>query len=246
MLLPVQAGLEGVRGVFEPPSRIQTSILATRERMLLNHLCRSLPSWVTPDRLTAVSALGAVVAALGYFASNWTPAFLFLASLGIAMNWFGDSLDGSLARHRRIERPKYGYFLDHSVDAGNYLIFSVGLGLSPYVSMDAALLLLCGYYLLSIRVFLCAQTHREFDLACAFIGPTELRLVTVAFNCAVYFVGPLDFTFGGTTGSVYSLLVALEAVAFIAVFAVEVYATARNLRLQDTVRSAEIIGPGRR
>ena len=113
-----------------------------------------MPAWVTPDRLTAVGALGAIVTASGYVASRWAPGFLFLASLGIVMNWFGDSLDGSLARHRRVERPKYGYFLDHSVDAANNLVFAIGLGLSPYVSMAAALFLLCSYYLLSIRVFL--------------------------------------------------------------------------------------------
>ena len=234
-------------GEFRSPDRILTSVLAARERALLNNLCRRMPEWVTPDRLTAIGALGAALAGLGYVASNWAPAFLFAASLGIVINWFGDSLDGSLARHRRIERPKYGLFLDHSVDAANNLIFAVGLGLSPYVSMGAALFLLCSYYLLSIRVFLCAQISREFNLTYAYVGPTELRLLVVAFNLGVYFIGPLELSIGGSKISLYTLLVLLEAAAFIAVFVVEVYATARKLRLQDdgaSVRAAGINGPG--
>ncbi len=207
-----------------------------------------LPDWVTPDRLTAVGALGAIITASGYVASNWTPGFLFLASLGIVVNWFGDSLDGSLARHRRVERPKYGYFLDHSVDAANNLIFAIGLGLSPYVSMAAALFLLCSYYLLSIRVFLSAQVTRELDLTYACVGPTELRLLAIAFNCGVYLVGPLGLTVGGSEVSVYTLLVLLEATAFLAVFLAEVHAMARRLRLQEgeaSLPAGEINGPSR-
>ena len=203
---------------------------------------------MTPDRLTAVGALGAIVTASGYVASRWAPGFLFLASLGIVMNWFGDSLDGSLARHRRVERPKYGYFLDHSVDAANNLVFAIGLGLSPYVSMSAALFLLCSYYLLSIRVFLSAQVSREFDLTYAYVGPTEFRLLAIAFNCGIYFVGPLALSLWGSEISVYTLLVLLEAAAFIAVFLAEVYATARKLRLQEAgapLSAATINGPGR-
>ena len=102
---------------------------------MLDGLCRRMPAWVTPDRLTALGFVGAAISGLGYVASNRSPLFLFLASLGMMVNWFGDSLDGSLARHRRIERPRYGYFLDHSIDAIDSLIFALGLGLSPYVGM---------------------------------------------------------------------------------------------------------------
>ena len=159
---------------------------------MLDSLCRKMPRWVTPDRLTAVGTIGAASSALGYVASNWRPEFLFLASFGVVVNWFGDSLDGSLARHRRIERARYGFFLDHSVDAINNLIFAVGLGLSPYVGMDAALFLLCAYYLLSINVFLTAQTNREFQLTYGYFGPTELRLLAIAFNCSSTWSGRLS------------------------------------------------------
>ena len=231
-----QATVDGpVRPVsdFQSPDRILTSILAARERALLNWLCRRMPGWVTPDRLTAVGSIGATIAGLGYVASNWRPEFLFLASLGLVVNWFGDSLDGSLARHRRIERPRYGFYLDHSVDAINILIFAVGLGLSPYVSMDAALFLLCSHYLLSIHVFLSAQINRKFQLTYAYFGPTELRLLAIAFNCLIYVVGPYELNAIGSKSSIYSLLVLLEATVFVLVFVSDVYATARKLRAQD-------------
>ena len=218
--------------------RIQTNFLAAGERTLLDRLCRSLPGWVTPDRLTAVGWLGAALAALGYVACHWRPEFLFLASLGVAINWFGDSLDGSLARHRGVARPRYGYFLDHSVDALSMLVFAVGLGFSPYVNMTAALFWLCGYYLLGIQVFLSAQVNREFHLARVYVGPTELRLLTIAFNTAIYWMGPRTLTFGGSTVSVYSAMVLLEGVAFVTLFILDLYSTADKLRRQETRANA--------
>jgi phosphatidylglycerophosphate synthase len=220
---------------FSSPSRIHMSLLADRERLLLNRLCHWMPQWVTPDRLTAIGSVGAVVTAAGYVASNLQPEFLFLASFGIIINWFGDSLDGSLARYTGIERPRYGYFIDHSVDGLNNLVFAIGFGLSPYVSMEAALLLLCGYYLLSIQVFLSAQVDREFQLTRAYLGPTELRLMAIAFNFVVYFVGPRTIVLAGSTVSVFSLLVEVEAIVFICIYGYGLYEKSRKLGLQDPI-----------
>jgi archaetidylinositol phosphate synthase len=208
-------------------------MLSARERHVLDALCRRMPLWVTPDRLTALGSAGAAIAALGYVGAHWRLECLFVSSLGIAINWFGDSLDGSLARYRRVERPRYGFFLDHSVDAFNGLVFAVGLGLSPFVSMAASLLLLCSYYMLTLYVLLSAQVDRRFPLTKAYVGPTELRLLAIAFNCAIYIVGPLSVSIAGADVSVYSALVALEAIAFVAVYAVEVSITARRLARED-------------
>jgi archaetidylinositol phosphate synthase len=221
---------EAASQAFRPPVRIQASLVSASERKLLDALCRRMPAWITPDRLTAIGALGMVVAAIGYVGSNWRPAFLFVASLGLAVNWFGDSLDGSLARFRCTERPRYGYFVDHSVDAFGFLVFAVGLGLSPYVGMPAALMLACGYFLLTISVLLSAQVNGAFLLSRAYFGPTELRLVTIAFNGAVYLFGPVDISVAGFDLSLWSCLVMLEAAAFVAVFATGVFAAARSLR----------------
>ena len=231
-----KAGLGPANVAFEAPARIQTNLLAASERRLLDELCRLMPAWITPDRLTAIGSVGAAVAAIGYVASNWRPGFLFVSSLGLVLNWFGDSLDGSLARHRRIERPRYGYFLDSSVDALNVLFFAVGLGLSPYVSMSAALLLLCSYYLLMHYVLLSAQVFQKHDLTKVYLGPTELRLLAMAFNTVIWVVGPLGVSLAGFSFSIYSALVVAEAVAFIVVFATEVWTAARRLRREEVAR----------
>ena len=227
------SGFAAADRTFEPPARIQTNILAAPERKLLDALCRRAPNWLTPDRLTALGSIGSALAALGYVGSRWRPEFLILASLGIVINWFGDSLDGSVARFRGIERPRYGYFVDHSVDALNVLVFAIGLGLSPYVSMSASLLLLGSYYLLTIYVVLSAQVDKEFPLAKVYVGPTELRLLAIAFNCAIMIVGPFSIGLAGDEVSIYSALVTVEAVAFIAIFAIEVRATAARLARED-------------
>jgi phosphatidylglycerophosphate synthase len=218
---------------FRSPNRIQTNILAGGERALLDRLCRLMPDWVTPDQLTAVGMLGAVICGAGYIASNWRPGFLFLASLGLLVNWFGDSLDGSLARHRKVERARYGYFLDHSVDAISLLILMAGLGFSPYVRLDVALFALGGYYLLSMYAFLSSKVSEEFPLTFLFAGPTEFRFVTICFNLLIYIEGRVDVPFMGVTVSLYTLLVGLEGAVFVAIYISDVCGMARKLRRQD-------------
>jgi archaetidylinositol phosphate synthase len=235
MLLGRAAGVgePGIADDFKSPRRIQTSPLARGERALLNRLCRAMPGWVTSDHLTALAIVGAAICGAGYIASNWSPAFLFLSSLGLAVHWFGDSLDGSLARHRKLERPRYGYFLDHSVDAICFLMLTVGLGFSPYVSMDAALFLLAGYYLVSIYVFLYGQVVGKFRMTFLSVGATEFRLVTICFNLFIFIEGPFRLSFAGASVSLYSLLVGLEGAVFVATFIYAVLRTARKLRRED-------------
>jgi len=223
------SGPGGSARAFKAPIRLQTSFVSARERVLLDELCRRAPAWITPDRLTAIGSAGAAITALGYIGTRWSPTFLVVASLGLVLNWLGDSLDGSLARHRRIERARFGYFLDHSIDALNILVIAVGLGLTPYVNLAAALMMLAGYYLLTIHVLLSAQVIGEFPLTKAYLGPTELRIITIAFNCAILAIGPLNLRLAGYDVSIWSALVVFEAVVFIALFAIAVFATARRL-----------------
>jgi archaetidylinositol phosphate synthase len=218
--------------VFRPTARIHKSFLAGGERDLLDRLCGRLPDWVTSDILTGVGVFGAIVTALGYVASNWRPGFLFLASFGLIINWFGDSLDGSLARFRSTERHSYGFFLDHSMDAVSNLIITVGLGLSPYVGMEAALFTLVGYLLLGLSVFLSSHVSGEFRLSFLGFGPTELRLVMVLFNVAMFLMGPVDLSIGGRIVSLHSMSVGTLGAVLIGLFLVNVYRTASNLARQ--------------
>jgi phosphatidylglycerophosphate synthase len=200
-----------------PINRIQQNLLAASERRLLNWLCPRLPSWVTPDQLTMLALVAAVVIFAGYAASAFNPNWLWLSVAGYFVHWFGDSLDGSLARFRSIERPRYGYFVDHSADALGTLFIVGGLGVSPYIRLDVSLLALAGYYLLSIHTFLSARVIGEFKLTYVSAGPTELRLMLIGLTVAMYVfgnsewrwmsLGPFDLFAGAVAGILITLFV---------------------------------------
>jgi archaetidylinositol phosphate synthase len=218
---------------FRAPTRIANNFLAGPERQLLRQLCRLMPARVMPDHLTAIGIVGAVITALGYLASNYHPIFFFLASFGLVVNWFGDSLDGSLARYRKIERPRYGFFVDHSVDVLNEFIIIAGLGLSPYVSMSAALFALCGYYALSLYSFLLNQISGEHRLSFASMGPTEVRLIIIWVNVAMFIIGPAQLSFMGRSFPLHTVSVSVVGAVLLLIFASNVYKTARELAGQS-------------
>lgn len=213
------------------PPRIQQSILAANERRLLNWLCPRLPTWVTPDILTAFGFAGALMVGAGYVLSGQSLAWLWLAQVGYLINWFGDSLDGSLARWRGIERPRYGYFLDHSVDAVATLAMLGGLGLGPFVELEVALVALVAYLLLSIHTYLCAQVLDTFKLTYLAGGPTELRLMLMAMTGAMFFVGP-DKLFG-TGLSAFDIFAIFVSIILIGVFIYQTTVTARAIAAKE-------------
>ena len=211
-----------------PPTRIQRNILARGERLVLNWLCARLPAWVTPDQLTALGFAGAALVAAGYLLSWIDSEWLGLSLLGYIVNWFGDSLDGSLARWRSIERPNYGYFVDHSVDALATLLMISAIGMSPYMRLDVALMAVIGYFLLSIHTFIAAKVVGEFRLSYMAGGPTELRLMLMAMTIAMPIVGGADIR--GTNFSVFDLFALVVSSILVTLFIVQTSATARMLR----------------
>jgi phosphatidylglycerophosphate synthase len=217
-----------------PGARIQRNLLAAAERRLLARLCAICPSSVTPDRLTALGFAGACLVFAGYLASRFALAFLLLAVFGYFLHWLGDSLDGSLARYRGIERPRYGYFVDHGIDQlGNFLIMA-GLGLSNYVRLDVALLTIGGYMMLSIYVFLKKQVTDSFEMSFVGIGPTELRIALAVLTLSMPYVGRAGLAVGGQFFTIYDGLLLLAASAFFAIFVANFLATARALRDEGT------------
>ncbi len=218
-----------------PPavSRVQDNVLARRERDVLDWLCLHMPRAVTPDRLTMLGAGGAAVVFAGYAATYLDPAFLWLATLGIVIHWLGDSLDGSLARYRRIDRPRYGYFLDHSVDALCNLLIMTGAGLSVYIRLDVALFALLGYFMLCMYVFLYNHVSLRFQLSFLALGPTELRVGLIGINCWMYFAGDSKIAIGGEIFSPYDLVLCGVGIVFVGLFAGNVFAAARELRRAD-------------
>jgi archaetidylinositol phosphate synthase len=207
--------------------RIQLNLLAKSERRLLNWLCPRLPAWVSPDLLTAIGFSGSVTSAAGYFLSNYSVSWLWLAIAGYFINWFGDSLDGSIARHRKIERPKFGYFLDHSTDAFANMVLVIGIGSSPYARLDIAMFGLVGYLLMSIHTFLAAQVLGEFRLTYLNGGPTELRLVLIAMTLAMMTYGTERFA--GLSFGVFDIFIALLAFVMISLYVIQTARTARAL-----------------
>jgi phosphatidylglycerophosphate synthase len=171
--------------------RIQTSVLNALEKKVLVWLAKRQPRWMTSDILTYIGTFGAVVIAAGYILSGRNINFLWISSLGFLVNWYGDSLDGTLARVRNTQRPIYGYYLDHTIDAINEVVIFVGVGLSWMMHLDIALLALVMYLLITINVSINAHLKKEFRLTYIKLGPTEFRLIMVVINTLFIFIKPL-------------------------------------------------------
>lgn len=175
----------------EQSVRIQTSVLNRLEKKALLWLAERQPKWADSDMLTFIGFIGAVVIAAGYILSNYNVHFLWLASLGFVINWYGDSLDGTLARFRKQQRPIYGFYLDHTMDAINEMFMFMGVGLSPFMRFDLSCILLVIYLMLTLNVSMNAHLKGEFRLTYAKLGPTEFRLICILANVVLVFVKPL-------------------------------------------------------
>jgi phosphatidylglycerophosphate synthase len=162
--------------------REMTFLLAGVERRALQSLAARVPRSIRSNHLTAIGILGAVGAGTAYALTHYDPAWLWVASLMLGVNWVGDSLDGTLARVRGTQRPKYGYYLDHVVDAFSTAVIGLGIGLSPYVNLGLALGLVVVYLALSINVYLESSVFGVFKISYGRIGPTEVRLLLVFLN----------------------------------------------------------------
>lgn len=171
--------------------RIQTSVLNALEKKVLVWLAERQPKWMTSDILTYIGTFGAVVIAAGYILSAWNINFLWISSLGFVINWYGDSLDGTLARVRKTQRPVYGYYLDHTIDAINEVMIFVGVGLSGLMHLEIALLALVMYFLMTINVSINAHLKKEFKLTYASMGPTEFRIIMMIINTLFVLIRPL-------------------------------------------------------
>ncbi|MDO3389539.1 CDP-alcohol phosphatidyltransferase family protein [Bacteroides sp. ET489] len=137
--------------------------------------------------LTYIGLGGAFVCALGYILANQNLQYLWISSLGFVINWYGDSLDGTLARVRQAQRPIYGFFIDHTLDAITICIICIGAGLSPIFRLDIALLVLAGYLVLSIYTYIGTILKGEFLLTYGCFGPTEFRLVIILLNTLIMY-----------------------------------------------------------
>ena len=209
--------------------RIQTSILNAYEKKLLIWLAERMPARMTSDQLTFIGFVGAVIVATGYALSNLNLNWLWLASFGFVVNWFGDSLDGSLARVRNTQRKTYGFFIDHNVDVINECIMFAGVGTSPLVNMTFMAGVLVAYLALSVYVYIDCHLKGEQRLSYGGLGPTEFRILAILVNTAFIYIPHLtlwkrhvvlfhnEFEFGvldGIAVVVAAILFAIYLVSF--------------------------------
>jgi archaetidylinositol phosphate synthase len=162
---------------FKSATRIQESVTSGLERRALLWLAVRMPSSVTSDQLTVLGFVAMLLAGGSYLLARWHPVGLLLATVCLALNWFGDSLDGTLARVRNRQRPRYGFYVDHMVDSFGALFLMSGLAASTYVDWRIAMGMLIAFLLLSIESYLASYTLGFFRLSFAKFGPTEIRIL---------------------------------------------------------------------
>jgi len=209
---------QGLR--FREAKRIQQSFLAAAEKKTLLWLAARTPAWINSDHLTVLGFLAMAGAGAGYWWSRTSRAGLLVVIICLALNWLGDSLDGTLARFRNCQRPRYGFYVDHVVDAFSALFLLGGLALSGYMSPGAALGLLIAYLMLSIEVYLASYTLGDFKISYFKMGPTELRLLLAIGNLVLLWKTTVHlfgrsyrlFNVGATVGISGMLLILLISV----------------------------------
>jgi archaetidylinositol phosphate synthase len=180
---------------FKSAPRIQESILSGVERKVLLWLAEHTPEWINSDHLTLIGFLGQVMAGVSYVMAHWHRWGLVMATLFLALNWFGDSLDGTLARFRNKQRPRYGFYVDHIIDTFAAFAMMGGLACSGYVHPYVALGMLIAFLMLSIEVYLTTYTIGKFQLSYWKFGPTEIRILLGIGNIVLLY-RPMVHIFG--------------------------------------------------
>jgi archaetidylinositol phosphate synthase len=171
--------------------RLNASLLGPLERPALAWMASRMPAWVLPDHLTLLGVAGALVTASGFVLSRWSLHWLWLACLGLVMNWIGDSLDGTLARRRHIERPRYGFFVDHTTDLFSQVIIFFSVGVSPCAHFAVACLGLIAFLMGFVYSLIGAQAHASMRITYFGFGPTEIRALLFLGNLATLAFGVL-------------------------------------------------------
>jgi archaetidylinositol phosphate synthase len=225
-------------------TRVNHSVLGALERPTLAWIARRLPGWVLPDHLTLFGFLGAALAGAGFLLSRWSLSWLWLSSVGLAMNWFGDSLDGTLARSRRTERPRFGFFVDHTCDLFAQAIIFLAVGLSPCAHFAVGCVGLIAFLIAFVYTLIVAHVFGTMHITYAGFGPTEIRALLIGGNLLTLAFGVIDLhrwlgpssKFGSV--SLHDVVISFLALASIGLISV--------LAVRDTSRlAAEEPAPAR-
>jgi phosphatidylglycerophosphate synthase len=164
---------------FVSAQRVNQSLTASAEKRVLQWMAQRAPQWVTSDRLTLLGLAAQLGAGACYAWSRFHPYALLLAIVCTTLNWLGDSMDGTLARVRRQQRPRYGFYVDHMVDVFGALALMCGLGASGYLHWQTAIAMLIAFLILSSESYLATYTLSRFQLSQGLFGPTEIRILLI-------------------------------------------------------------------
>ena len=215
--------LNPIRSQFRDAARIQEAITAPLERKTLLWLAERTPASVSPDHLTILGFGAQILASVSYALSRWNKYFLLLAAFFIAMNWLGDSLDGTLARVRNRLRPRYGFYVDHMADTFGSVLLMSGLALSGFVHWQIAIGMLVAFLVLSIESYLTTYTIGKFHMSYALFGPTEIRILLMIGNITLLF-----WPRANLLGRTFLLFDVGGAIAIVGMLSMAIVATAKH------------------
>jgi len=213
-------------------TREHASLTYQPEKRALQAIARHLPLWATPDFLTGVGIVGALIIGASYLLSKNQPLFLLVAAGGWVIHWFGDSLDGTVARLRKIERPRYGHYLDHFVDSLVTLFIVLCFAFSGYGRPFIWILVLIGYYLISIHSYLLTAVIGRLKLSYGLLGPTEMRIIFIFFSVFLFFSNP-EFEILGINFTIADILGIGFFTLFLILFVFNGIKIARELNALD-------------
>jgi archaetidylinositol phosphate synthase len=222
---------------FQSAKRSHTSFLAAAEKHTLIAIATRLPAWVNSDHLTGLGFIALLAAGASYALVRFDPRALLLVIPFLALNWFGDSLDGTLARVRDCQRPRYGFYVDHILDAIGMSILIAGMSFSGYISPSAAAVFLIAYLLLSIEIYLATYTIGTFHLSYWSFGPTELRILLVIGN--LFALRQPEVVIGGYRFLLFDVGFAIGACALVVILLQASVKHTRDLYRQETRPSGE-------
>lgn len=213
---------------------VNTALTANIEEKAKKWICPRIPTFITPDILTAIGVIGILASSAGFVLGFFNRLYIILIPVGLIINWFGDSFDGSIARYRKKTRPHYGYYIDKIVDAFVVLIMALGIGLSGFVKIEIALIFACMYLLLMLNVDLKVYVKNECKNSFGIFGPTEVRILGIFLSIYMYFAPIHYYSVLGHFLTQYDIFVAAAGIGMLVIAIVDVIRTGILLNREDT------------
>ncbi|NCO98416.1 CDP-alcohol phosphatidyltransferase family protein [bacterium] len=215
---------------------INTGITARLEEKAKEYICPRIPSYINSDHLTLIGFIGILLCAAGFILGSTEKLYLFLVIIGLFINWFGDSFDGSLARFRKKTRPNYGYYIDHTVDSLSIIVAGIGFGYSSYVRIDLALIMVALYLALETHALIVKTIENTFKLSFGLLGPTEFRIIISLLVIYMYFSKTFTFFVWGQMFSQYDIAITILSLIMFITFITTMFKTGIDLHKKDVSR----------